>query len=138
MRRTRSWELKGLQQPLAVSIPNDLSAEFPAAGGCRGKRAQGGDSSEKRLQAEASQKGILQAVMVGCRRGGKNGKEGGKKCCAVGDGGGGEGSYQSNEEGKEKGIEKRKERRKVKGERVKGKGKGKRKGKHHGDLQSVE
>lgn len=57
VRCERSWELKGLQQPLAVTIPNDLSAEFPAAGGCRGKRAQGGDSSEKRLQAEASQKG---------------------------------------------------------------------------------
>lgn len=138
MRRTRSWELKGLQQPLAVTIPNDLSAEFPAAGGCRGKRAQGGDSSEKRLQAEASQKGILQAVMVGCRRGGKNGKERGKECCAVGDGGGVRGVINLTKKERKKELKKRKERRKVKGERVKGKGKGKRKGKHHGDLQSVE
>lgn len=117
-----------------IYLQNSQRQEAVGARGLRVETpARNGSKQKPRRRA-----GILQAVMVGCRRGGKNGKEGEKKCCTAGDGGGGEGSYQFNEEGKEKGIEKRKERRKVKGERVKGKGKGKRKGKHHGDLQSVE
>lgn len=76
-RQTHSWELKKLSHPLTVPIPDYLFAEFPKAGGCRGKKGEwDGEPSEKRLQAAASQRDntkhpLNNAASAGMRGGGR-------------------------------------------------------------------